>query len=131
MQAHNWGRPDSLLAIKENVNTWALPFGDRHIEVFYPGPGHTVDNVVVYVPHARVLYGGCLIRPGSSKSLGNTADADLKRWAESVALVRDRYGDRVDIVVPSHGPPRGPEVLDHTIELVETNKNRSLGGWER
>ena len=128
MEAHEWGRPDSLFSVENDVNVWTLPYGDHHIEVFYPGPGHTVDNVVVYVPHARVLYGGCLIRPGGSKSLGNTADAHLKRWAESVARVRERYGDRVDIVVPSHGQPRGPELLDHTIELVETNQNRSLGG---
>ena len=128
MEADGWGRPDSLLSLDDNGNVWTLPFGDHHIEVFYPGPGHTVDNVVIYVPHARVLYGGCLIRPGGSKSLGNTADAYLKRWAGSVALVRDRYRDRVDIVVPSHGQPGGSELLDHTIELVETNQLRSLGG---
>ena len=128
MAAHGWGRPDLLLDMEDGVNTWTLPFGDHHIEVFYPGPGHTVDNVVVYVPHARILYGGCLIRPGTSKSLGNMADADIKRWAESVALVRERYGDRVDIVVPSHGQPMGPELLDHTIKLVEANRSGSLGG---
>ena len=66
--------------------------------------------------------------PGNSKSLGNTADAHLAQWANSVALVRDKYGDRVDIVVPSHGAPEGPELLDHTIQLVESNRDRSLGG---
>lgn len=128
MDVNGWGRPDSLLAIEDDVNVWRLSYGDHHIEVYYPGPGHTVDNVVIYVPHTRVLYGGCLIRPGTSKSLGNTADAIVGRWAESVALVRERYGDRVDIVIPSHGKPGGSELLDHTIELVESNRNRSVGG---
>jgi glyoxylase-like metal-dependent hydrolase (beta-lactamase superfamily II) len=125
MEASGWGHPDSLFA--EGRDTWALRVGGRQVEVFYPGPGHTVDNVVVYVPHARVLYGGCLIRPGGSASLGNTADADVERWAESVSRVRERYGDRVDVVVPSHGPPGGPDLLDHTITLVETHRGRPVG----
>ena len=121
----DWGRPDSLLGPGD---VWTLGYGDRQLEVFYAGPGHTVDNVVVYVPSARVLYTGCLVRPGESNSLGNTADADIDEWAESVARVRERYRGRVDVVVPSHGPPGGPEVLDHTIELVEAHRGLPVGG---
>lgn len=116
-----WGRPDSVLAT-DTTDTWLLPVGDQQIEVFYPGPGHTVDNVVVYVPQARVLYGGCLIRPGGTQSLGNTADASIEQWAESVARVRARYGDRAEVVVPSHGPPGGTDLLDQTIALVEAQR---------
>lgn len=94
-------------------------FGDSgQVEVFYPGPGHTRDNIVLYYAPARVLFGGCLIRPGASKSLGNTADADVPRWAESVRAVQKRFPD-VEIVIPSHGPKGGRELLSHTIELAE------------
>jgi metallo-beta-lactamase class B len=112
--------PDSVLAPGDPA-VWRLPVGSHEIEVYYAGPGHTVDNVVVYVPHAGVLYGGCLIRPGESESLGNTADADLARWDETVSLVRERYAGRLDAVVPSHGAPGGPELLDHTIRLVRAH----------
>ncbi|GAB5534205.1 MAG: CphA family subclass B2 metallo-beta-lactamase [Rubricoccaceae bacterium] len=125
MDASGWGRPDSLLG---DGDVWTFGYGDRQLEVFYAGPGHTVDNVVVFVPSARVLYTGCLVRPGESGSLGNTADADIDEWAESVARVRERYRGRVDIVVPSHGAPGGPELLDHTIELVEAHRGRPVGG---
>ena len=125
MESGGWGRPDSLLA---EGDVWSLSYGDRQLEVFYGGPGHTLDNIVVYVPSARVLYTGCLVRPGESGSLGNTNDADIDKWAESVARVRDRYQGRVDVVVPSHGPPGGPELLDHTIELVEAHRGRPVGG---
>lgn len=120
MAAHDWIRPDSLFPDAPG-NVWTLPVGDQVVEVFYPGPGHTVDNVVVYVPQARVLYTGCLVRPGDTPSLGNTADADVSRWAESVARVRERYGNRAEVVIPSHGDPGGPELLDHTIALVEAH----------
>lgn len=126
MEEEGWGRPDSLFA--EGGDGWTLSYGGREAEVFYAGPGHTADNVVVYVPAARVLFGGCLIRPGDSESLGNTSDADIEEWAESVARVRARYRGRVDVVVPTHGAPGGPELLDHTIRLVEEYRERPIGG---
>ena len=119
-------RPDSLFAANAD-NVWTLRYGDRTVEVFFPGPGHTADNAVVYVPEARLLFGGCLIRPGETESMGNTADADLALWAETVARVKARYEGRVDVVVPTHGPPGGPELLDHTIRVVQTGR-RALGG---
>jgi len=88
------------------------------VEVFYPGAGHTRDNIVVYDPVSRVLFGGCLIRPGSSKGLGNTADADVANWADAVRKVAETFPD-AEIVVPSHGPAGGRELLQHTIDLAE------------
>lgn len=86
------------------------------VQVFYPGPGHTRDNIVVYHPASKVLFGGCLIRPGGSSNLGNTGDADVAQWANSVAAVRSRFPD-AQIVIPSHGDAGGRELLDHTIDL--------------
>src|SRR5690606_20935705 len=37
--------------------------GDRTVEVFYPGPTHTRDNVVAFLPHQGILFGGCMLRP--------------------------------------------------------------------
>ena len=93
------------------------------VEVFYPGGGHTEDNVVVYVEDARVLFGGCLIRPGASGSLGNTADASVEHWDVAVESLQRRYGEARH-VVPSHGPPGGIELLAHTIALVRAHRAR-------
>lgn len=101
----------------------ALAFDASHVAslpaglvAFDPGPGHTRDNIVV--AHGDVLFGGCLIRPPGAKGLGNTADADVGHWDEAVRAVARRFA-RATIVVPSHGPPAGAELLTHTIELVE------------
>lgn len=32
------------------------------LELFFTGPGHAPDNVVVWVPHARLLFGGCAVK---------------------------------------------------------------------
>ena len=88
------------------------------LTAFYPGPGHTRDNIVVYYAPAKVLFGGCLIRPGGSNNLGNTADGDVENWADAVRAVAQEFPE-AEIVIPSHGPMGGAELLDHTIALAE------------
>ncbi len=104
---------DSLLGVSENGIEAEGP-----IKVFYPGPGHTRDNIVVYYEPAKVLFGGCLIRPGDTDNLGNTADADIANWANAVRKAAAQFPD-AEIVIPSHGPMGGRELLDHTIALAE------------
>ena len=88
------------------------------LSTFVPGAGHTRDNIVVYHSPSKTLFGGCLIRPGGSRSLGNTADADIQNWANAVRKVAEAFPD-AEIVIPSHGAPGGRELLDHTIALAE------------
>lgn len=85
--------------------------------VFDPGPGHTVDNIVVALPEHDIIFGGCLIRPAGATDAGNTADADLEHWDQAVEAVASRF-ENLQIVVPSHGPPAGREVLALTVRLV-------------
>jgi len=96
----------------------ALSAIDDGLTLFYPGAGHTRDNIVVYYAPANVLFGGCLIRPGNANSLGNTADADVTNWADAVRKVATQFPD-ADIIIPTHGPMGGRELLDHTIALAE------------
>lgn len=88
------------------------------VDVYYPGAGHAVDNLVIYVPRERVLFGGCLVRPPGARTLGNTADGDVRHWAAAVAAAGARFPE-ARIIVPSHGPPAGRELLEHTIALAQ------------
>ncbi len=93
-----------------------LRVGGFSMEVFFPGPAHTADNVTVWVPEDKVLFGGCLVKSLGSLNLGNTAEADLKAWPGSIRALIGKYpGAR--IVVPGHGPWGGAELLTHTLEL--------------
>ena len=102
-------------ALKSPSDT--LVVGGRRFEVFFPGAGHTRDNVVVWLPDAKVLFGGCLLKAMNTKSRGNVADADIEAWPASVGALARRYPQAVT-VVPGHGPWGGPELLQHTIEVV-------------
>jgi metallo-beta-lactamase class B len=86
-------------------------------EVFYPGPGHAPDNMVVWFPHEKILFGGCLVRAEAATDLGNVADADLKSWRAAIKRVQERYPD-ARIVIPGHGAVGGPAALAHTLELL-------------
>jgi metallo-beta-lactamase class B VIM len=88
------------------------------VEVFYPGPGHAPDNLMVWVPNQRVLFGGCAVREAASASLGGVADADFAAWPDAIRRARARYAE-AEVVVPGHGDVGGAGLLDHTLELFE------------
>nr|WLE93214.1 Metallo-beta-lactamase type 2 [Escherichia coli] len=68
------------------ANGWVEPatapnFGP--LKVFYPGPGHTSDNITVGIDGTDIAFGGCLIKDSKAKSLGNLGDADTEHYAAS------------------------------------------------
>lgn len=87
------------------------------LEVYYPGPAHTPDNVVVWLPEQRVLFAGCIARAADSSSLGFSGDANLARWPEALRRVKQRYADAT-LVIPGHGAPGGETLLDRTRVLL-------------
>jgi len=93
------------------------------VEVFYPGPGHTEDNITVWIPSDRVLFGGCLVRSIESIDLGNTADAAVNKWALTVSGLQTRYPN-AEIVIPGHGSIGNFNLLKHTIDLVNSKMNQ-------
>lgn len=94
-----------------------LRVGDQTTITEYFGPGHTIDNVVSYIPSEKILFGGCLIKSlGATK--GNLADADVEHWSRTVNSLKERMPDSI-IVVPGHGEIGHTELLDYTIKLFQ------------
>ena len=102
--------PTHLFALEEGLQ---LEYGDEIVQVYYPGPSHSPDNIVVYFPSRKLLFGTCMIIGGDK--VGNTSDADLETWPESV---RDLARFDFDVLVPGHGDRLDPGLLDHTIDLL-------------
>lgn len=99
-----------------------LNYGGENIEVIYPGPGHTMDNMVVYIPSRKVLFGGCMVRP--QDKIGPLKEADLDQWENSIEAL---IALRPEIVIPGHGPVGSTEQLHNTINLVQkTRSDRQL-----
>jgi glyoxylase-like metal-dependent hydrolase (beta-lactamase superfamily II) len=91
-------------------------FSGEQIEVFFPGPAHSPDNIVVHFPKQKLLFGGCMIKP---KELGYLGVANVKAWPSSARQL-ERF--KVTIVVPGHGPWGGPDLITKTIKVAEESK---------
>lgn len=109
--------PDVYLTAAERARADAAGF-----EVFYPGPGHAPDNVVVWFPAERVLFGGCFVKGADARDLGNVADANLGAWPASVEAVQRRYPSAA-LVIPGHGGVGGLDLLAHTRALIAAPRN--------
>lgn len=102
--------PSDLFEIHEGLQ---LEFGGQSLEVYYPGPAHSPDNLVVYFPEHKILFGGCMIIGWDR--VGNIADADLAAWPKSV---RNLEQFDFEWLVPGHGERLDTGLLAHTLALL-------------
>lgn len=100
------------------VSYWLVK---NKIEVFYPGPGHTQDNVVVWLPEKKILFGGCFVKPDG---LGYLGDANLEAWPKSAKILMSKYG-KAKLVVPSHSEIGDASLLKRTWEQAVKGLNES------
>lgn len=98
-----------------------LKLGSLEILCYYPGPAHSMDNIVVWIPEEKILFAGCMVKEMSSANMGNTADGDVKAWPGTIQKVMERFPGAVT-VIPGHGKYGGLELLKHTLDL---SKNKS------
>lgn len=110
-RAHGFPVPEAI----PNFDRGAYRFTPE-CELYFPGPGHTKDNVLAWFGAQRVLFGGCFLKSITSKSLGNLADANIPAWTASLHRVRERYPDPA-IAIPGHGTI-APDALATTERLL-------------
>ncbi|MCL1105929.1 DIM/SIM/IMP family subclass B1 metallo-beta-lactamase [Shewanella algicola] len=108
---------NKLSSASHTFSTKQHTLEQQFIEVYDLGAGHTVDNLVVWLPKQQILFGGCLIKSLNSRTLGYTGEADLQQWPLTVAKVQAQFSE-AKIVVPGHGKTGGTSLLSHTINLL-------------
>lgn len=108
-----------VLTLPDNTfeKEYTFTFEGIQVKCFYPGAGHTADNIVVYFPDQQILFGGCLVKSVESTNLGNLADAVPTSWDASIEMILKHFPD-VSIVVPGHGNSGSIALLHHTRQLV-------------
>src|SRR5665648_319708 len=68
-----------------------LQLGNAAIICYYLGAGHSMDNIVVWIPSEKVLFPGCLVKEVNAKGLGNTVDGDLKAYPRTIEKVLQKF----------------------------------------
>lgn len=99
--------------------------GNGLIKLYYPGAGHTEDNIVAWLPRTKILFAGCLVRGHEWESLGNVTDASINSWADSIRNIKFKQYP-IQMVIPGHGKLGSSDILEHTIDLAEAASNNLL-----
>lgn len=87
------------------------------IDVIYPGPGHAMDNLMIWLPQEKILFGGCAVRAKGATSLGNTAHSDIGSWLQGMKHISQEYNS-AQIVVPGHGELGDFSLISNTLMLL-------------
>lgn len=112
---HKLVPPNKLYPLTKGLT---LNIGEETAEVYFPGPSHTRDNVVVYFKQRHLLFGGCMIKALMAENPGFTGDADMTAWPISAQKVLEKY-PHARIVVPGHGHWGNLDLVRHTIKVCE------------
>jgi metallo-beta-lactamase class B len=92
---------------------------DRHqLQTFYAGEGHTKDNLVIWFPKEKILYGGCLIKSTEAIDLGNLTDANVKAWPETLKKIKQKF-PKPNYIITGHQDWSSAESINHTLKLLE------------
>mgnify|MGYP006297883817 FL=1 len=105
------------------TDSLTFEFNGEQIDCRYFGAGHSFDNITVWIPIKRIFFGGCLVKSANSRGLGNISDAVVDDWDMTIEKIMEYYSE-IKTVIPGHGNYGGVELLTHTIELVEKEKNK-------
>jgi metallo-beta-lactamase class B len=97
--------------------------GQYRFEVYWPGAGHTSDNIVVWFNNEKILYGGCLIKGVDNPGLGYLGDADVQAYAATIQHVI-QHCRNPQYVITGHDGWNSIRALHHTYRLAKRLKRR-------
>ena len=100
-----------------NENLFVLDDGARKVEFHFFGWAHTRGDGFVYLPKEQILCTGDAVVNGP---YNYTADGNIGNWP---GVVRAAEKLKVKTVLPGHGVPGGPEVMNgQALFMVELRK---------
>lgn len=74
-----------------------VDLGNRKVEIWNPGRGHTAGDTIAWLPDQNILYAGDLVEYGATPYTG---DAHLKDWPATLQVLRDLKPQKL---VPGRG----------------------------
>jgi metallo-beta-lactamase class B len=98
--------------------------GNHRFLTYYPGEGHTKDNIVIWFEDEKILYGGCLVKSTENNDIGNIEDANLPAWGATIENVINRFPSP-RYVIPGHYSWADNGGLGHTLKLLQENEKKN------
>jgi metallo-beta-lactamase class B len=98
--------------------------GQYSFETYYPGRGHTADNIIIWFKKEKILYGGCLIKSFKDDDLGFLGDANKTEYASTIKNVQKKC-QQPKYVIVGHGDWTNVKSLSHTLIMAEKLKKKN------
>ena len=102
----------------------AFNVGQFSFEIYYPGQGHTADNIIVWFDKEKILYGGCLIKGADAENLGYLGDANTTAYENTLKNVQKKCPNPKFIII-SHSDWNNINSLKHSIKLAKKLKKKN------
>ena len=116
---NNKKRAEFLIADDTIFNVGQISF-----EIYYPGQGHTTDNIIVWFNKEKILYGGCLIKGADAENLGYLGDANVVEYETTLKNVQKKCPAPKYIII-SHSDWENINSLNHSIKLAKKLKRKN------
>lgn len=116
---NNKKRAEFLMA-----NDTVFHVGQYLFETYYPGQGHTLDNIVIWFKKEKILYGGCLIKGADAADLGYLDDGNLTAYAATLKKVRQKCREPKFIII-AHSDWKNINSLKHSLIMAKELKKKS------
>jgi metallo-beta-lactamase class B len=117
------GYPSNPLALPDTTYPGDFALQDGRVKGIYLGPSHAPDDIFVYFPEEKVLYGGCILK----EQLGNVALADLVEYPKTLQKLKRLDLGYTTIIAGHWSPIHGPELVDQYLQLLELNQGKHSG----
>jgi cyclase len=101
-----------------------LYLGDRRIELMHLGTGHTVDDVLVYLPDEKLLFAGDV-------AFHYVTPLAFEGHVSGWIAVADAVAEMdVETIVPGHGPVGDRSDLREMRDYLALLREQARAGWE-
>ena len=98
--------------------------GQYSFQTYYPGQGHTADNIVIWFGKEKILYGGCLIKGADAENLGYLGDANVTAYYSTLKKVQQKCPNPKHIII-SHSEWDNINSLKHSIKLAKKLRRKN------
>ena len=115
---NNKKRAEFLMA-KDTVFT----VGQFSFETYYPGEGHTADNIIIWFKKEKILYGGCLVKGVDAENLGYLGDANVTEYASTLKKVQKKCRKPTFIII-AHSDWKNINSLKHSLMMAKELKKK-------
>jgi len=119
-----WGDDPLILPTLTFADSITLFVQQARVDVRHPGPAHTTNDSIVWVPDRRVLFAGDIVMSGV------TPYCLMGSVTGSLTAVESLRELGATTIVPGHGQVGGPELLDQTAAYLHFILDLARAGIE-